>query len=517
MKKRLISLFIGIIIAVGMVPVTALAATAETVTEFVSSYDEENYFAFSVSDDMLTISGVYSDSDAGWLWVVVSGNSTEPFRVTSGQAFTHTMNLRGYRDEDSVTIEILSGPARYGTYYYIFVKSDIALAYLNGWGFDYNQIILVYNTAMAREWINPRDGLFDVSSEIKTLSDQIVSGTEDDYEKLRLIHNWVADNIYYDYDFINGASKTVTTIPEEVLEKRYCVCEGYARLFSALVQAQGIPCINVYGNTAQSDGWTENTEKILIFSHMWNEAFVDGRWITIDVTWDSMNDYENGDFIYGGVSYPKYFDISAMQLSDDHKTLFRGASDPADTPADWAQPEIVSAFEQALIPLSLAGNYGANITRAEFCNLIVALFESKFDSEISDILSEKGLSADKSVFTDCTAYNVQAAYALGIVSGRGGGIFDPNGEITRQEAAVMLTNTAKVLGLTSPTGVFENYTDSGDFASWAAESIAFISAVIDQTNGFYVMGGVGDDMFSAKTQYTRQQAFCTIIRLFNAL
>ena len=58
-----------------------------------------------------------------------------------------------------------------------------------------------------------------------------------------------------------------------------------------------------------------------VVNHAWNQAYVDHRWVNIDATWDSNNIYENGQYIYGGIDYYLYFDISNLYLSYNHKIL----------------------------------------------------------------------------------------------------------------------------------------------------------------------------------------------------
>lgn len=103
------------------------------------------------------------------------------------------------------------------------------------------------------------------------------------------------------------------------------------------------------------------------------------------------------------------------------------------------------------------------------------------------------------------------------MGGKGNGLFDSEDSITRQEAAVMLQRTAKVLGFTLETSEKVEFADSSEFESWAVDGIAFVSSAVDVENGTKVMGGTGNNMFSPDDTYTRQQAFITVKRLFNAM
>ncbi|WP_052487647.1 WG repeat-containing protein [Gordoniibacillus kamchatkensis] len=189
---------------------------------------------------------------------------------------------------------------------------------------------------------------------------------------------------------------------------------------------------------------------------------------------------------------------------------------PNDTVSDWARSEIQSASSLNLIPIQMHYGYTTNISRSDFSKLAVHLLEVKTGKSISTLLSEKGKTLDTSAFNDTTDPSILAAYSLGIVGGKGNGIFDPNGDITRQEAAVMLARTAKVLAI-SNVGGNVTYADADEIAGWAKDSVSLVSAIKDKTNQSPVMGSTGDNNFSPKASYTKQQAFITMKRLFNAL
>jgi hypothetical protein len=80
----------------------------------------------------------------------------------------------------------------------------------------------------------------------------------------------------------------------------------------------------------------------------------------------------------------------------------------------------------------------------------------------------------------------------------------------------MLSRTAKVLGVSLNSSSL-NFTDNNDIASWAKDSVSAITSIPDKTNQSRVMGSTGNNNFSPKASYTKQQAFITVKRLFNAL
>jgi hypothetical protein len=94
------------------------------------------------------------------------------------------------------------------------------------------------------------------------------------------------------------------------------------------------------------------------------------------------------------------------------------------------------------------------------------------------------------------------------VEGRGNGTFDPDGLITRQEAAVMLTRAYGVCGGTLPEEeVDTSFTDEERLADWAKESVSALAT-------WNVMKGMDDGSFSTEGNYTVEQCIVTFLRLY---
>ena len=112
------------------------------------------------------------------------------------------------------------------------------------------------------------------------------------------------------------------------------------------------------------------------------------------------------------------------------------------------------------------------MTRAEYATIIVKALGLTQDSSGAAVFS------DVPVDSWFAAY-VGTACAYGIVQGRGDGIFDPQGTITRQEAALMTVRAAKLCGLDTTVSVAEqndtlcDYMDYRQISSWAKEAMAY--------------------------------------------
>lgn len=120
---------------------------------------------------------------------------------------------------------------------------------------------------------------------------------------------------------------------------------GYANLTTALARSAGIPCKVVTGFADGLNSFnafhgifnlykeylTSSDEEIfseMNTNHAWKEAFVNGRWVTLDTTWDSNNEDRSGIKTMAE-SDSKYFDIDLEDFSETHAFWKNEFFDPA--------------------------------------------------------------------------------------------------------------------------------------------------------------------------------------------
>ncbi len=181
-------------------------------------------------------------------------------------------------------------------------------------------------------------------------------------------------------------------------------------------------------------------------------------------------------------------------------------------PSAWAKEEILKALEADLVPEHVNSAYTTDITRSDFCDLIIKMIEKKSGKAIADVISGYADAKTDVSFPDTDSANVIAAAKLGIVNGRSSGAFDPSANITRQEAAKMLALAAKVLGA-DITASEVAFADADDIYAWAKEFIYYVNTI-------GVMNGTSTRTSPNLTPlrtYTREQSILTVYRLFNAL
>lgn len=173
------------------------------------------------------------------------------------------------------------------------------------------------------------------------------------------------------------------------------------------------------------------------------------------------------------------------------------------TPSTWAGDEVNKAINYGILPDWMQNNYQNNITRIEFCALLEYMIEVKTGKtvpQLADELAQEQGGYITPPFDDALYMEVNEVARLGIINGVGNNQFDPLGEITRQEAAVMLYRTANVLGYDTASYA----TDHSGVANWAIEGVDFVT-----TKG--VMNGTGDG-FDPEGKYTKEQAILTMVR-----
>lgn len=214
----------------------------------------------------------------------------------------------------------------------------------------------------------------------------------------------------------------------------------------------------------------------------------DDAYYYICTSWNALNPY--------------YYDLNGNEINDLDSYINNNKI------SSWAVSSVEKAIDVGLVPDELQTKYTTNITREEFCELAMQTYFIIKNQNIYDF------DVTNNPFTDTDSPYVIIANELGIVSGLGDGIFAPNNEITRQESAVMLTNLVKVLDMDITPNI-QTFVDDSYFATWARNSIYYITGYIQGTNN-KIMVGTDINKFSPWMTYTREQAISTMYRIYSS-
>ncbi|OME71496.1 hypothetical protein BSK65_10675 [Paenibacillus odorifer] len=158
----------------------------------------------------------------------------------------------------------------------------------------------------------------DEKAIIKQKAQEITSGITSDFDKLKAIHQGVAKTIAYDMDLFNNdftyvRGKILKGKPAayHTLQLESGICESYAELTNQLLKVSGIPARVISADA----------------EHAWTQAYVNGRWIDIDPTWDASDAIVKGQRVanYFSNVAKVYFDFDQVTRYD--LALFRYNSD----------------------------------------------------------------------------------------------------------------------------------------------------------------------------------------------
>ena len=194
-------------------------------------------------------------------------------------------------------------------------------------------------------------------------------------------------------------------------------------------------------------------------------------------------------------------DIASITVGGIEIGLSSNSGTPSSTrselPSDWAREQVDAAVGAGIVPETLLSGYTKAATRGEFCALAVKLYESVNNTEITE----------RAQFDDTDDINVQKMAGLGIAQGVGDGIFAPDRNLTREQAATLLARLAEACNKTLVSQT-PDFSDSSEISPWAADAVG-------QAQKAAVMSGVGENRFAPQGDYTREQSIMTMMRLFN--
>lgn len=129
--------------------------------------------------------------------------------------------------------------------------------------------------ALAPYRVSTSEVTFAQGDAVSQKAAQLCAGLTSDSAKAVAIHNYIASNFTYDYDFAaqvaNGQVKNYIPNTNQILSSGKGICYDFAALYAAMCRSQGIPC-------AIAKGYLSGTY------HAWNMVYVNGQWNAVDLT-----------------------------------------------------------------------------------------------------------------------------------------------------------------------------------------------------------------------------------------
>lgn len=203
-----------------------------------------------------------------------------------------------------------------------------------------------------------------------------------------------------------------------------------------------------------------------------------------------------------------------------------------DQPSSWAKELVTDAISKGYVPSHLQSKYQTPITREEFAELFVTAVFAEVNKttenlpsgyrnalEFTELTVGNFLSkvSTTEVFTDTDNDYIKVANILGMVNGVGNNKFNPDGLITREQAAIMFVNYFQTVYYPGGYDAYETLDDITDASSWAEEAVAWAygAGFINGTRAFTHANGKVTSLghFDTKGNFTREQAIVVISRL----
>ena len=155
---------------------------------------------------------------------------------------------------------------------------------------------------------------------LQSLVDFLVKGASGTGAKVKVLHDWICDNIEYDTGIFTGTAGKQGYA--DVLKSGKAVCAGYTNLMTRMCLLAGIEATGIEGHSKGFAymGYLEDEP-----NHAWNAIKIGNRWQLVDVTWDAgFVDYKtyikhySTEWLY---RTPEQFIYSHLPVKDEHQYL----------------------------------------------------------------------------------------------------------------------------------------------------------------------------------------------------
>jgi transglutaminase/protease-like cytokinesis protein 3 len=304
--------------------------------EIINSNYEEEYVKVGLKDNECTVTGQFKDTtNKKFVLINFINDETDNevlktiIEVNTKGSFLNTFDMKNINN-GRYKLYIYTSSKKYNETYKGFIYDediviikDDEISVEKVKTYELNKKAFLKNIESPNSYLASEKYSESNNKEIINLSKEITKGTSDNYHKLLAIHDWIANNIYYDYDVYNSnriLAEDVSAV--NVMNSKKSVCQGYANLFQALSRAANIPCFTesgyALGISSNNKKWDNIDLNNIKSNHAWNVAFDGDKWIIIDSTWDSGNEYRDGKFINKGSRGYKFFDSSLLFFSRSH-------------------------------------------------------------------------------------------------------------------------------------------------------------------------------------------------------
>jgi transglutaminase-like putative cysteine protease len=221
---------------------TVSTAFADTLNVQVNSVDATVAIKTDTAD-YSSFKAIVEKDDVEYIYNLVSGIDTLPLQLGSGQ---YVITILGSNDgrrfrllsEETITVQL-----------------------------EENAVFL-----SASQTVNWND-----ESEVAILAQELTKDAETDREKLEIIHTYIVNNVTYDYQKASSLPKGYIPNADDTLSENKGICYDFAALTASMLRSVEVPTKLVKGYSAYTSVY-----------HAWNEVLIDGEWVVVDASTDSI-------------------------------------------------------------------------------------------------------------------------------------------------------------------------------------------------------------------------------------
>lgn len=272
-------------------------------------------------------------------------------------------------------------------------------------------------------------------------------------------------NLINSYKEVNPKVKVYVGIPPRIFKENV-----FGERSPQILENEGIPAIY---NVAEAVG----AEVVDFFNPSLNHP---------EMFPDYLHPDAAGNKLFADVVYNVIFAEKSQDINED--VITSGAS-------DYAKGEIALSYAAGIMPEDLADHYQQDITRLEFCEMVV------------NILPENLESQRVAAFSDCDNEAVNYAYSVGLINGVSDTEFAPESKATRQEMATMLYRAYKIIAPEASSDAVNEYPDRYLVSDWALDAVDFM-------NGAKIMQGDENGNVMPDKNTSCQDAVLLVYRTF---
>lgn len=160
-----------------------------------------------------------------------------------------------------------------------------------------------YRTLIELGYYENTDKIEQMKRDFDAALDSAVAGFDPsagEFEKEVYLHDYLASTCKYPES--EGEYLYNTAYGALCLGEAYC--DGYGYAFKSLLNRAGIRCCVVYGEAGGNP-------------HVWNIAFIDGKYYNVDVMWNDPDLSFNDELKFHG-----YFNLTSGQMLSDHTPYY---------------------------------------------------------------------------------------------------------------------------------------------------------------------------------------------------